>query len=747
MSSDGPQTSSSRPLALRMRPDLEATRARYQGVRYWLVKDPVGLRYFRFQDEEFSLLKLLDGHRSLDEIREEFEASYRPQQISAEELQRFVGHLHAGGLVISNNPGQGIQLLKRTQTMQKKKRVALFANILFVKLPGFDPERILQWLYPKVSWFFSPFGFLGAILLMLAALTLVIVNYDTFSSQPEFQKFSNFFNIHNVLLLWISLGVAKIIHEFGHGLACTHFGGECHEMGVLFLVLTPCLYCNVSDSWMMPNKWHRIFISSAGIYVEVVLASLATFIWWNTSQGVLHNLAFSTMFICSVSTVLFNANPLLRYDGYYIMMDLLEIPNLRTKSSRLLQQVFMKWALGIEPPDDPFMPKVRRWAFVTYAIASYLYRWVVTFSILFFLYQFLGTLPEPWNKLRGLSWLMAILALTTLFVMPMVRMVKYLWSSRGRNEVNKVRAAISACLLAGLLAVLFWVPFPLRIECAMTIEPQEDASYIFVRTPGSIENVNVSAGEAVSRGQVLATLVNMDIDQEMERLQGRYDQQLEEVNIARVLQQTAELEAAGELLASIEDELQENRQYKNNLTLRSPHNGVVIPPVYMPRSDPILEKQKLSSWYGSPLDPENQDAFLDTGQVLCTVGRVDQWDALLVIDQADYEYIRKDQKVWLKLDELPEETLEGTVAKKARVDMEVAPQVLSNRLGGRIPTEPGPGGMERTIGVFYQVRVELPDPNERFRPGFRGKAKIDAGTRTLASRLWRWLNDTFHFRL
>ena len=131
--------------------------------------------------------------------------------------------------------------------------------------------------------------------------------------------------------------------------------------------------------------------------------------------------------------------------------------------------------------------------------------------------------------------------------------------------MNKVRAAISACLLAGLLAVLFWVPFPLRIECAMTIEPQEDASYIFVRTPGSIENVNVSAGEAVSRGQVLATLVNMDIDQEMERLQGRYDQQLEEVNIARVLQQTAELEAAGELLSSIEDELQENRQYKNNL--------------------------------------------------------------------------------------------------------------------------------------------------------------------------------------
>ena len=127
--------------------------------------------------------------------------------------------------------------------------------------------------------------------------------------------------------------MTKVLHEFGHGLSCKHFGGECHEMGVMILVLTPCLYCNVSDSWMLPNKWHRAAIGAAGMYVEVVLASICTFIWWFTEPGLFNYLCLNVMFICSVSTVMFNANPLLRYDGYYILADILEIPNLRQKAT------------------------------------------------------------------------------------------------------------------------------------------------------------------------------------------------------------------------------------------------------------------------------------------------------------------------------------------------------------------------------------------------------------------------------
>ena len=163
--------------------------------------------------------------------------------------------------------------------------------------------------------------------------------------------------------------MTKILHEFGHGLSCKHFGGECHEIGVMFLVLTPCLYCNVSDSWMLPNRWHRAAIGAAGMYVELVLASICTFIWWFTEPGPLNYICLNVMFISSVSTVMFNANPLLRYDGYYILSDILEIPNLRQKASTILNRKLGKWCLGLEEPEDPFLPKRKQWLFATYTVA------------------------------------------------------------------------------------------------------------------------------------------------------------------------------------------------------------------------------------------------------------------------------------------------------------------------------------------------------------------------------------------
>ena len=181
--------------------------------------------------------------------------------------------------------------------------------------------------------------------------------------------------------------MTKVLHEFGHGLSCKHFGGECHEMGVMMLVLTPCLYCNVSDSWMLPNRWHRAAIGAAGMYVELVLASICTFIWWFTEPGPLNYICLNVMFICSVSTVMFNANPLLRYDGYYILSDVLEIPNLRQKASTILNRKLGAWCLGLEEPEDPFLPKRHQWLFALFTVASAVYRWVVTFSILVFLEQ------------------------------------------------------------------------------------------------------------------------------------------------------------------------------------------------------------------------------------------------------------------------------------------------------------------------------------------------------------------------
>src|SRR5207302_4058860 len=208
-----------------------------------------------------------------------------------------------------------------------------------------------------------------------------------YAKLPAYQEF---FTWNSVMYMWISLGVVKIIHEFGHGLSCKAFGGESHEMGVLLMCLSPALYCNVTDAWTLADKWKRIIISFAGIYVELIIAAGATFVWWYTpAYPVANNIALCVMVLCSVSTVVFNANPLMRFDGYYILADWLEIPNLREKSNRYLTNLFLEHCLGVEVQPEPYMDLWRRVLFVVYAVVSYVYKWVVTFTILYFMYNFL----------------------------------------------------------------------------------------------------------------------------------------------------------------------------------------------------------------------------------------------------------------------------------------------------------------------------------------------------------------------
>jgi putative peptide zinc metalloprotease protein len=273
-------------------------------------------------------------------------------------------------------------------------------------------------MYPYFRWLFTPYFVAASVGMMLAAITLVISQWSTFSARlPDFQSF---FNWHTIFYFWISLAIIKVIHEFGHGLTAKHFGGEVHEMGMLFLVLTPALYCDVTDSWLLPNKWKRIWISAAGIYVECFLASIATFVWWNTEEGLVNSLSLATMFICSVNTILFNANPLLRYDGYYVMADWLEIPNLRIKSTQFFAYLVQEKVLGLEIPVQSYMPRSRRILFVTYSVCSYIYRWFVTFAILWFLSQVL----KPY-KLESVSYLLATGALVPLLGMPVYQIASF----------------------------------------------------------------------------------------------------------------------------------------------------------------------------------------------------------------------------------------------------------------------------------------------------------------------------------
>jgi len=747
-------SSSARRLAVRKRPDLSARKQNYLGRVYWVVKEPVGLNYFRFQEEEYAILQHIDGQTSLDALKEWFEAEFPPQKITLEELQQFVGMLHRSGLVIADVPGQGAQLHQRRSERRRKEMLGAMSNILCIRFKGFDPERLLNWLYPKIRWLFSWPVFILSLLFVISAMTLVLVEFDRF--QGALPGFYTFFSWSNALWLSITLALTKVIHEFGHGLTCKHYGGECHEMGVMILVLTPCLYCNVSDSWMLPNKWQRAAIGAAGMYVEGVLASLATYIWWFSidASNLLSMICLNVIFISSVSTILFNANPLLRYDGYYILADLTEIPNLRQKATTILSRKMAHWFLGIEPQEDPFLPQRNQIFFCIYSVAAAIYRWVVVISILWFLHQFF----KP-AGLQIIGNIIVVMSLVGLVVIPLYKAWKYLYTPGRMQKVKKPRLYATAGGLAAIVLFVFCVPLPYSVLCTLEMRPR-DAARVYVDVPGTLEEINVRVGQEVKPLQQLGRLKNVDVDLKVVESAGKkeqYDIQL--VSLHRMGRGNpdvmADIPSLEKQRRVVVQQLEEQTADRERLVLRAPAAapgadpnrpiGVVMPPPW--REERKEVEGQLPSWSGTPLEPRNLGAPLAEGDVFCLIGDPTKMEAILYIDQGDVEFVAEGQDVEIKLDELPFKEFESKIATIAGSESKVVSQRLSTTGGGEVPVKADEAGVPRPQNALYQASAPLDDPHGFFRIGLRGRAKIHVAPQTIARRVWRMLNQLLRFKL
>lgn len=745
-------SSTARKLPLRMRPDLTAHRHRYQGRVGWVIKEPLGLQYTRLHEEEYAILQMLDGESSLDDIKERFEAEFPPQKITLDELQRFIGSLHQSGLLIADVPGQGKQLKKRRDERKWKELLSTLSNILSIRFRGIDPDRLLTWMHPKLKWIYTPWAVAAWFVLGLSAALLVAVEFDVFRS--KLPAFHQFFNLHNAFLLAVALMVTKVIHEFGHGLTCKHFGGECHEMGVLVLVLTPCLYCNVSDSWMLPNKWHRAAIGVAGMYVEIAIASVCTFLWWFSEPGLLNNLCLSTMFVCSVSTVMFNANPLLRYDGYYILSDISEIPNLRQKSTDILQRKLREWCLGLESPEDPFLPQRNQMFFALYTVAAAVYRWVVVFSILWFLYKFF----QPY-RLEIIGQMIGVASLFGLVGQPLWKVGKFFYQPGRTGKVKKPHVYASLGVLAAAAAVVLFVPFPHHVMCPLEIQAR-DASKVFVVVPGVLAKSDVKPGDRVREGARLALLVNEDLLLKIEELEGQreqYQARLENLDKLKFEDPEAirHIPETVKSLDSVEKQLAKKRHDLRRLTLTANAGGTVLPPPEKTNKQKD-DEDRLPVWTGVPMDPKNLGCYMAERELFCLIGDPNLLQANLVIEQADMEFIRRNperlpeeerQYVEIMLDELPGDRFEGHIDAVATDKLKVSPQQLSNKSGGELATKTDEAGVERPQTTSYEARVHLPDTEGVLRLGLRGRAKIQTAPQTLARRFWRYVTQTFHFKL
>ena len=735
-------SSSSRPLAVRKRVDLICQQHRYQGRISWVIKEPVGLKYTRLLEAEYFILDTLNGRHSLDEIVAQFNERFAPETLTLPELQQFIGRMHREGLVTSSVAGQGIPLLERRQKKRRSRRLALFTNLLSIRFSGIDPGWILDRLYPLTRWFFTRLMLVVCCGVMLAALLLIALKYAVF--QARLPGFHEFFGADNWLLMGAVLSSTKILHELGHALACRHYGRECHKIGLLLLVFTPCLYCDVTDSWMLPSKWKRAAIGAAGIYVELVLASLATFGWWFSEPGVLNHVCLQIMFVSSVSTVMFNGNPLLRYDGYYILSDLLEIPNLQQKASAILNHLLARWCLGMEIPLDPFMPRRHHGLFALYTVASAIYRWVVLFSVLWFLNEVL----EPYG-LKVLGQTAAIVSISMMIMQPISRLIRF-FRVPGRMQQVKTKPLLisSGCVAAGLLAA-FLIPWPHYAGCPLEVRPRNAAS-IYVQSPAKLKEVFVSPGEKVEAGQLLARCESLDLELKVAELTGQrqvYRAQVESLMQRRFAEPEAgeTLASVEEALAAVESQLQQQLHAQELLELRATRSGVILlPPTEV---HPKRPKGTLPVWQGALLDKRNVGAVVPAGTLFCQIGNLREMEAELYVDQGDLEFVRIGQQVRLQIDALPGETIRAELTALAEHEVEEAPKSLSNQAGGTLAVRTDSSGVARPLSASYTGRAPLLDVSAQLQTGLRGWARIRVGNQTIANRLGRYLAHTFNFQL
>ncbi len=735
-------------LRLRLRPDLSVKPQKYEGRTYYVVKDPVALRYYRFKEHENFLLGLMDGKHTLDQAQKEFEKRFRPDRLTLEDLEQFGQQLLKAGLAQNESPAAGKQLWDGRKKRKRTELIQALTNILYIKIPIFDPERLLEKMLPYLRWMFTVWYMLFSAGVMLAALMLVATHFQTF--RDRWPSFHEFFSFKTIFYMWAALGVVKVIHEFGHGLSCKAFGGEVHEMGFLFLCFSPAMYCNVSDAWMLPSKWQRIIISGAGIYVELMIAAIATFVWWNTpGYPFVNYMALCLMVVCSVSTVMFNGNPLMRFDGYYVLADWLEIPNLRDRSNRYIQRLVMDYCLGIEVQPEPYMELWRRILFVTYAIGSYIYRWVITFVILKFMASFL----KPY-KLEVISNMLALVAAGSMIGWPLYRLGKNL-HKRGRvPDMKSLRVSITAGVLAVVFLAFFFLPLPVsRVRNTGLIQVRpDDIEQVQLDVSGLLSKIYVKEGDIVKKGTVLAEFRSLELENResearthtfiKDKLVKAYDAQLLKI---RDKKDRDELEknrtlAINDLRTSQmqEEVLAEN---KKRLVLRAKRGGVVMG---LPLPDEI----------GKLWEKEQNRPF-------CSIGDPTKLRIMLPVPPDDYDLVKEnlerhpngDIPVTIRVSGRLSQTWQGKVAYLPVSEAKEVPFGLTNKGGGPLATKPGsspgqlvPQSQVYLLGIdFHHRDPDHPDPS--IYPGVLAQVKIHNDYRTCAWWVWRTLSSTFDISL
>jgi putative peptide zinc metalloprotease protein len=613
-----------------------------------------------------------------------------------------------------------------------------WTGILGIKFPGVDPNDFLNAVQRNCRWLFSPAAAAVALAIVLYALMLVVGHFSQFRERlPELSALVDW---RNLPWLLAAIGAVKVLHELAHALACKYFGGEVRELGLMLLVFAPCLYCDVSDAWRFPSKWRRIAVSAAGVMVELVLASVATIVWWYAQPGVLQLVALNVMVICTLNTLLVNGNPLMRYDGYYIFSDLVEVPNLWQRSREALGHFWSNWVMGRPQEEDPLLPAAQRPWLAAYAAVSKVY---VSFICVAIVWGLAGGLA-PYH-LETLAYAVGLTVLGSALVAPTKNIVEFVRNPIRRGEMRKGRVALLAAVGLAAIVGLLSIPVDYNVSAPLVLMP-EDASRVYATVEGTLENM-LPAGTRVVRGEAIGRLANSEVAVEIAQLEGEC--QLKKLHVEHLerlrgvdREANDQLPTARTALADAERRLEERQEEAKKLVLRAPVDGVVIP-------GPRLAEQrgsangKLATWSGSLLDEPMRGAHVEAGTLACLVGDPNKLTAVLLVDDADVKLLEPGQRARLRVEQLPGRIVEGEVVEVARHSADDGEQrggVLRADMSPLMAGLVAPGHR----GAHYEVRVRFDDvAMPALVIGGRGDAKVTAERVTVARRIWRSLTRAF----
>ena len=691
-----PQLRQMRP---RLRPDTDIIPQKFRDKTYFVLQDPVTLQYYRVGETEREILAGLDGNTSLEEIHERLKKKYGPRAPAFREVAHFALSLRQANLTTPEGVEDTRWAVERSTKKRRQMIKQKLSNFMYITFPLLDPERFLNATIPAVRWIFTKPVFF----IWLATLGTAVFTF--FYHAPELMQPANsILAKKNLLYLWLAFVLIKTCHEFGHAYAAKKHGAEVHRMGIMMLIFMPCWYVDTTPVWALPNKWRRALVGAAGMMVELFIASLALFAWLALEPGGLRTVLYNMIFIASVSTILFNGNPLLRYDAYYILVDLAEIPNLRQRSTEYILYLAKKYLIGekLPPMTQPRREKI--W-FVGYGVLATIYRCFVVVGIILLIA----------SRLFFLGVAIAVVVATLWIVTPMVKLIKYIFFAKKTRTV-RARAVLVFAVFAGAIFFLMGVmPLTTSVWAPCALEPH-DKKIIRAEWPGFIEALHVEDGELVEKGRLLADARNEELDYMISLQKLKIKETLARLTY-QLTRDPAREAAERKVLEVLENDLETLYKRKKSLTFLAPLKGRVIAP--------NLERYKGMQ-------------FLELGSELFTVASLDVLRVIAVVSDADIGAVSAaaDRRVRIKFDTRPKKIYTGEIVLPIpeNTTSEPPPAALTNPAGGPVLLDPkSPEG--RTLTPWYRVEIVLDAGGEELPVGATGNVRFIVGTDSLGSQI------------